>query len=74
MLNNVTQDAKNKHMSTKLLKYDKYKHKNSKCVTFGILKSIQFRDNLYKKIKMTHPTCTSVKFATHINFNTCNKI
>ncbi len=73
MLHNVIQDAKNKHMPTKLIKYDKYKHKKSKWVTFGIIKSIQFRDNLYKKIKMTDPT--SIEFARlQINLNTYNKI
>ncbi len=60
-------------MPTKLIKYDKYKHKKSKWVTFGIIESIQFRDNLYKKIKMTDPT--SIEFARlQINRNTYNKI
>ncbi len=36
-------------MPTKLIKYNKYKHKKFKWVTFGIIKSVQFRDNLYKK-------------------------
>ncbi len=52
VLHNVIQDAKNKHMPSKLIKCNKYKHKKSKWVTFGILKSIQFRDNLYKKTKI----------------------
>ncbi len=51
ILHSVIQDAKNKHMPTNLIKYNKYKHKKSKWVTFGIIKSIQFRDNLYKKPK-----------------------
>ncbi len=49
VLHNVIQDAKNKYMLTKLIKYNKYKHKKSTWVIFGIIKSIQFRDNLYKK-------------------------
>ncbi len=41
----------------------------SNCVTFGIIKFIQFRDNLYKK------TPLSVEFTRlHINLNTYNKI
>ncbi len=48
ILHSVIQDAKNKHMPTNLIKYIKYKHNKSKWVTFGIIKSTQFRDNLYK--------------------------
>ncbi len=60
-------------MPTKLLKYNKQKHKKSKCVTFGITKYIQFRDNLYKKLKLTDPL--SVDFVRlQINLNTHNKI
>ncbi len=40
-----------KHMPTKLIKYNKYKYKKSKWVTIGIIKSIPFRGNLYKKKK-----------------------
>ncbi len=47
----VDQDAKNKHMLTKLIKYNKYKHKKSEWITFDIIKSKRFRDNLYKKTK-----------------------
>ncbi len=42
-------------MPTKLIKYNKYKHKKSKSITFGINKSIKCGDNLYKKLKMTDP-------------------
>ena len=73
VLHDVIQDAKNKHMPTKLVKYNKYKHKKSKWVTFGIINSIQYRDNLYKKLKMSDPL--SAEFATlKINLNTYNNI
>ena len=73
ILHNVIQDAKNKHIPCKLVKFSKYKHKKSKWVTFGIIKSIQYRDNLYKKLRITNPT--SVEFANiKINLNTYNKI
>ncbi len=69
ILHSVIQDAKDKHMPTKLIKYNKYKHKKSTRVTFGIIKSIQFRDNLYKKLKITDPL--SLDFARlQINPNT----
>ena len=35
--------------------FNKYKHKKSKWITYGILKSIRFRDKLYKKLKLTNP-------------------
>ncbi len=41
----------NKHMPSKLVKYRKYKHKKSKWITQGIIKSIHYRDNLYKNTK-----------------------
>ncbi len=74
VLHNVIQDAKNKYMPTKLIKYNKYKHNKSTWATFGIMKPVQFRDNLYKNLKkMTDPL--SVDFARlKINLNTCNKI
>ena len=34
-------------------KFNKYKHKISNWITSGIFKSIEFRDNLYKKWKMS---------------------
>ncbi len=52
-------------MPTKFVKYDKYKHKGSKWITSGIIKSIQYRDNLYKKFKTTNPN--SIQFAIHQN-------
>ena len=36
--------AKNKHMPTKLVKCNKYKHKKSTWITQGLIKSIRYRD------------------------------
>ena len=41
-----------KHFPEKCVKFDKYKHKRSNWITSGILKSIEFRDKLYKSLKM----------------------
>ncbi len=55
------------------MKYNKYKHKKSKWITSGIIKYIQYRDNLYKKLKTTNPN--SIQFAIHkINLDTYNNI
>ncbi len=61
-------------MRTKLLQYNKHKHNKCKWVTFGIIKSRQFRDNLYKKtLKMTNTIF--VEFGRfQNNLNTYNKI
>ena len=39
-----------KHFPEKRIKFDKYKHKLSPWITTDILKSIEFRDNLYKSV------------------------
>ena len=43
-------DAKEKHLPKKTEKFNKRKHKKSKWMTYGILKSINTKDKLYKKI------------------------
>ena len=47
--------AKNKNMTSKLVKFKKHKHKISQWITQGILRSIRFRDNLYKHMKSVNP-------------------
>ncbi len=51
ILHNVIQDAKETHMPSKVIKFNKYKHKKSKWISAGLIKSIKYRDNLYKKTK-----------------------
>ncbi len=55
ILNETIQMAKDAHMPHKLVRFNKYKHKKCKWITHGIIKSIHFRDNLYKKHKTTNP-------------------
>ncbi len=69
-LHKVLQNAKNKHMPSKVVKYNKYKHKTSNWITYGIIKSIYYRDNLYKKMKMTD----SNSFFTNIGPTLSQKI
>ena len=40
-------DAQRKQIDSKRFKYNTYKHKKCKWITFGLLKSIEFRDNIY---------------------------
>ncbi len=72
-LHKVLQNVKNKHMLSKVVKYNKYKHKKSNWITHGIIKSIYYRDNLYKKMKMTDSN--SIEYAIQKNnLNTYNYI
>ncbi len=60
-------------MPYRFAKFSKYKHKTSKWITYGIIISIQYRENLYKKIKMTDPN--SEQFSVQkINISTYNYI
>ena len=42
--------AKDKHLPTKIVKFNRNKHKRAKWMTNGILKSINTKDKLYKKL------------------------
>ena len=42
---------KSKHLPYKLEKFHRHKHKKNKWITYGILRSIRFRDELYVKVK-----------------------
>ena len=55
MINVEILRAKNKHMPCKLVKFNKYKHKNSTWITQGLLKSIRYRDKLYKQLRLSNP-------------------
>ena len=44
-----------RHFPEKFVKFNKYKHKRSNWITSGILKSIEFRDKLHKRLKMCSP-------------------
>ena len=44
-------ELKEKHLSYKLVKFNKYKHKGNKWITNGIIKSLKFIDKLYKEMR-----------------------
>ena len=58
-------------MTSKLVKYNKYKHKKSKWITRGLLRSIRFR--IIKKIKLSNPASREYETLI-INLKTYNKI
>ena len=63
--------SKNKHMPSKWVKLNKYKHNKSSWITKGLLKSIKYRDILYKRLQLTDPN--SANYDTiNINLKTYN--
>ncbi len=62
-----------KHIPEKTFKFHKHKHKKSKWMTTGIIKSISFRDKLYSKLKKAHPD-TLQHTILKINLSTYNNI
>ena len=52
-MNYFVKFAKEKHLPSKILKYNKRKHMKSKWMTDGILKSINTKDKLYKFLIQT---------------------
>ncbi len=73
ILHTIIENATNKHIPDKLVKFNKHKHKKSNGISKGIIKSISFRDKLHYELKQTTPN--TVQHTTlKINLSTCNKI
>ena len=53
IIQNIFKLALEKHMPVIKSKYNKYKHKKTNWITFGILRSIKFRDNMYRRLRQT---------------------
>ena len=60
-------------MTSKLVKFNKYKHKKSTWITQGLLTSIRYRDKLYKQIKLTNPESSEYAILL-VNLKTYNSI
>ena len=73
ILNNIMSEIHDNCMSPKKVKFNKHKHAKCDWITQGIIKSIQFRDNLYSKMKQT-PSNTPSYLALKTNLKTYNKI
>ena len=66
-------DAQKKQIESKRFKYNKYRHKKCKWITFGLLESIEFSDNLYRELKKT-PIDRDDYRNKKINLRTYNRI
>ena len=72
-LHETVQYYKEMHMPIKLVHYNKYKHKKSSWITYGIIHSLHFRDKLHKTHKMTDPTSEEFEIQK-LNLKTYNNI
>ena len=73
ILNNVISQAKQKHLPYRRVTFNKHKHKNSKWITKGIVRSISYRDKLYLKLKRT-PVDSERHSILKLNLNTYQSI
>ena len=51
ILDGILSHAKQKHLPLKEVKFNKSKHKKSQWITKGLIKSINFRDKMYRHLK-----------------------
>ena len=70
----IIQEAKNKHLPTKKVKFNKYKHKKNKWITRGILKSIKTKNMIYKQLQQTKPENTEEFETLKVRFKRFHKI
>ena len=61
------------YLPKKTVKCQKYKHKKSKWITQGVIKSIKYRNNLYRTLKMT-PHRSPIYANLKTNLSTYNTI
>ena len=66
MIHNILKSATKQHLASKIVKFNKHRHKKSQWITQGIVKSISYRDKLYKQYKTT-PTNTDAHERIKIN-------
>ena len=62
-----------KHISSKTVKFNQYKHNKSKWITHGVITSIKYCDKLYKILKMT-PRASATYTTQQINLKTYKSI
>ena len=73
LFHNLLHSAITQHLPTKLVKLHKYKHKKTSWISQGIIRSIKFRDKLYRRLKET-PVSDQIHQTLKINLQTYNRI
>ena len=72
-MSSIIEKNKDKFLPCKNMKFNSRKHKKNSWISYGILKSIKFRNELYKKIKKSDPNTIEYDILS-TNLNTYNKI
>ena len=72
-MSSIIETNKDKFLPCKNIKFNSRKHKKNSWISYGILKSIKFRNELYKKIKKSDPNTIEYDILS-TNLNTYNKI
>jgi len=73
ILDSKINEAFEKHIPVKVVKYNKHKHKANNWITGGLLSSIRFRDKLYKRLTNT-PSDSALYQTLKCNLSNYNKI
>ena len=73
ILNDIIKIGYDKFFGGKMVKYNKYKHRKSAWISYGIIRSIRFRDKLYKDLKKTSSDDATFE-SKRINFQTYRSI
>ena len=53
-LHDKLSELKCKHLPWKLVRFNKYRHKGNRWITHGVIKSVKYRDKLYRNLKATN--------------------
>ena len=73
ILEDILCKLKNKHFQSKFVKFNKYKHKKSPWITTSILRSVKFRNQLYKQFRKA-PVNSEEACTLRTNLKTYNGI
>jgi hypothetical protein len=73
IFNNILQKGMDLHIPTKIVKFNKHKHKQNAWITKGLIISIKYRDRLYQKLKKTGCDNDSYAFMKS-HFKSYNKV
>ena len=73
IVHNILKTPTEEHLAPKIVKSKKQRHRKTKWITQGIIKSISFRDKLYKEYRKS-PMNTFTHERLKTNLNTYNKI
>ena len=72
-MSSIIETNKDKCLPCKNIKFNSQKHKKNSWISHGILKSIKFRNELYKKMRKIDPNTIEYDILS-TNLNTYNRI